>query len=547
MLPGRSLLLCCVLAIAAGSVTACSQVIGGAVGSGPPTYYLSPAGNDAAAGTSPGTAWRTLRRASAAALPPGSRLLLQGGQEFTGQLRLTAGDGGNPRQPVRIGSYGRGRATIATAQGDGITVFDTGGIDISNLILRGGHNPPTGAGINLYSDLPPSRRPGHVTIDHVDVGHFADGVAVGSPRAGSGFYGVRLINSALHDNLDNGFLSYGPRFDPAAPGYANEDISISHVTAYGNTGDPAVTDHNTGSGIVLGSVRNATVSWSAAYQNGGAGSDRREGPQGIWAYDSTAVTIEHNVAYGNRTASKFDGGGFDLDQNTSDSTLQYNFSYRNSGPGYLLYTALHANPDMGDVVRFNISLGDVDSAEYYGGITALGRIVNTAIYQNTVVMAQRAGVSPGPAVRLGRGARAVTVRNNIFMTRQPGPVLAADVPLTRAAVLLQGNDYFSATGQWAATWGQRDYYSLADWRAATGQESWRGRATGWSVDPQLTGPLAAALVTRPGAGGNLFRLRSGSPLAGAGLDLAQLYRLRTDPADYSGQPVSIRAPNVGAE
>ncbi|HEY6017533.1 MAG TPA: hypothetical protein VIU16_12170, partial [Gaiellaceae bacterium] len=44
------------------------------------TYYLdSRSGNDAAAGTRPGAAWRSLARANATPLQPGDRLLLRRG------------------------------------------------------------------------------------------------------------------------------------------------------------------------------------------------------------------------------------------------------------------------------------------------------------------------------------------------------------------------------------------------------------------------------------------------------------------------------------
>ena len=59
------------------------------------TYYLSPSGSDAAAGISPAKAWRTLGRASRAVLRPGDRLLLEGGQQFSGQLTIGESDGGD--------------------------------------------------------------------------------------------------------------------------------------------------------------------------------------------------------------------------------------------------------------------------------------------------------------------------------------------------------------------------------------------------------------------------------------------------------------------
>jgi hypothetical protein len=256
------------------------------------------------------------------------------------------------------------------------------------------------------------------------------------------------------------------------------------------------------------------------------------------------VVIEHNLAHDNQTGGRYDGGGFDLDRNTSHCAVQYNLSYGNDGPGYLLYSGKPGGA--GNVVRFNISVGDVASAERYGGISVLGSIADAAIYQNTVLMARRADGRPALALSLGRPLRAVTVRNNIFVTAQPGPLVSAAAPLPGTAALLQGNDYFAPGGRWLIWWGDAPYYSLAAWQAATGQETMHSRATGMAVDPELTGPVLGTPATRPGSGGARFRLRAGSPLAGAGLDLARLYGLHGDLLDYSGRPASTGAPNVGA-
>src|SRR5262245_39517249 len=46
------------------------------------TYYVSPAGNDAAPGTSPATAWRTIARVNQIELNGGDRVLFEGGKVF---------------------------------------------------------------------------------------------------------------------------------------------------------------------------------------------------------------------------------------------------------------------------------------------------------------------------------------------------------------------------------------------------------------------------------------------------------------------------------
>ena len=268
-------------------------------------------------------------------------------------------------------------------------------------------------------------------------------------------------------------VTYGPPFQASSPTYANQGLHITSVSAYRNRGNRRITAYSSGSGIVLGSVQDATVTWSAAYDNGGAGLSR-PGPEGIWAYDSTHVTIEHNVSHDNRTGNAVDGNGFGLDDNTSNSLMEYNLSYGNDGAGYLVYTAYASKAAAHNVVRFNISSGDaVDRNPRFGGITVSGKISGRF----------------SPALVLAGAIHGITVRSNLLMT-PTGPVIATYGPSTSAA-LLQGNDYYTATPGWSVSWGMTDYTSLQAWRLASGQETVRGRPAGLTADPELTGAWTA--------------------------------------------------------
>jgi Right handed beta helix region len=526
-----------------------SATMAGGKQPGGQTYYVSPGGHDSAAGTSPATSWRSLARASAAELRPGDRLLLAGGSRFTGQLRLGPQDAGDPGRPVYVGSYGNGRATIAGDGESGLVVVDAGGIDIGNLVVSG-HNamrPDTG-GIVLYSTRTAGPLLDHVTISGVDVSGFGTGISI-YPEHKVGFANVSVTDSVLHDNLDAGLASSGPRLDPEAPGYANANIRLSRVVSYANRGNPANASHNSGSGIVLASVKGATIAWSTAHDNGGSGGAAHEGPAGIWAYDATGVVIEHNLAYHNTSASWSDGGGFDLDQGTSDSCLQYNLSYGNHGAGYLLYGGA-GGAQQGNVVRFNISSGDALSTDpNTGSVIVAGEVRDAAIYQNTVVTAARNTGPQQAALVLWHELRSVSVRNNIFLTEHSGLVVRALSPLQASAVVLQGNDYRSAAGLWRIDWGGTSYSSLAAWQQATGQEHLDGRATGTTADPGLAGPVLGldartSAAAKAAAAG--FQLTARSPLRGAGLDLGRLFGTQPGPMTYAGQPVRPSAPDVGA-
>ena len=74
--------------------------------------YLANAGDDAADGRTPSTAWRTLAKASAA-LPAGATLCLKSGDVFYGQLRPAAGL--DARRPTVVTSWGEGPKPVISA------------------------------------------------------------------------------------------------------------------------------------------------------------------------------------------------------------------------------------------------------------------------------------------------------------------------------------------------------------------------------------------------------------------------------------------------
>ncbi|HME03255.1 MAG TPA: right-handed parallel beta-helix repeat-containing protein, partial [Solirubrobacteraceae bacterium] len=75
------------------------------------TYYVAPTGSDSNSGTSPSSAWRTVKRVNAAQLTPGDGVLFAGGATFSDQplMPSTSGAAGSP---IVFGSYGAGNASL---------------------------------------------------------------------------------------------------------------------------------------------------------------------------------------------------------------------------------------------------------------------------------------------------------------------------------------------------------------------------------------------------------------------------------------------------
>jgi hypothetical protein len=503
------------------------------------TYYISPSGDDGASGTSPDAAWRSLAHLQHVGLKPGDQVLLQGGARYSGTLTVAAGEAGNAQRPVVIGSYGQGHATIESS-GDGIVVHDTGGVDIRDLTLIGKGAPySSGSGIDLYSDLRSGSRPSDVTISDVDISAFHTGVAIGA-AATIGFANVALSRAQLHGNEDDGLLSYGPAFDTAHPAYAHQNIDVEAVNAYDNPGDPSVLAHSTGSGLVLGSVSHATVKESIAFDNGKHSAVfAPDGPVGIWTYDSTDVLMEHNTAYHNETGSLLDGAGFGLDNNVSNSTLQYDLAYHNDGPGYYAFTQKPSGVYKGNTIRYNIGDDDGRKMPAHGALAVNGQdIGGLQIYQNTLIMT---GTNrSGPAVVVKNGEMDVVLRNNILAT--DGSPLVYAPALSTSQILVQGNDYYAPPGEWSVNWGGSTYTDLSSWRAATGQERLGNQSTGLTVDPCFSGGQLPGIQS---AGDAHLVIPSCTALTGKGLNLESLLHANPGSADYFGHPLGTPPP-IGA-
>jgi hypothetical protein len=527
----RSLLICALVLSSAGSAHATD-------------YYLSAAGNDGAAGTSPTTAWRSLARVNSVVLRPGDRVLLNGGNTFTGTLSLDAADYGTAAAPVAVQSYGSGRATIAPT-GAGIYVYNTSGIAISNLVVTGSGG--NASGISFYTDLAGDVRLPFVRIDNVDVSGFGrDGIEIGAWNGATGFRDVSVTNSAVHGNARTGLFVY------AKVPNVHQQVYVGRVRAYGNTGIAGAAS-NSGSGIVVASANGATIERSVAYDNGRLCTSSG-GPVGIWTYDSTGVAIRHNESYANRTGGGWDGGGFDLDQNVSNSIVEYNYSHDNDGAGYLLAQSLATDVHRGNVVRYNISQND-GRANSYAGIEVWGRVMSAEIYNNTVFVSPAASGAPR-AVRVWNAGAAdrfvngVHLRNNILFTTGALPLVEATAGALAGAVDLrfEGNDYFTAGSTPAFLWGGTRYSGLSAWRA-TGQEVAAGVTTGMTVDPQLIAAGGGSAVDSADRLESLdaYRLRETSPLVDAGLDLAARFGVSPGPADFFGAALPQRAAyDIGA-
>jgi hypothetical protein len=494
-------------------------------------YFVRPTGNDEANGTSTSAAWRTIDRVNRARFQPGDSVRFEAATTFNGNLRLSAEDAGTSNDPVVIGSFGDGRATILAGRRTGISVENAGGVAIENLIVAGtGRTNNLGYGICCDNTLTNGQRLGYLRIANVEARDFGIfGILVGGSHAG--FEHVLITNCVMHGNLRGGMEVAG-RLPWDSTVYAHADVHVTHCQAFDNTGDPTYLKNHSGSGIVLYQIDGGVMEYCTAWNNG-ALCHSSGGGVGLWMCAARSVVIQHCESFGNRTSGG-DGGGFDIDGGCVDCVLQYNYSHDNDGPGLMVYTYPYAFfADRGAVVRFNISENDSRKGRRYAGLwvrTDGKQITGLEIYNNTVV------IGPWTDQAALINARDVEARiwNNIFIASGSALPLRVELPDNR--VRFENNLYWRKGGPTEISWGAQTYSSLREWRARTGQELLSGVPEGLFADPDLTRDPQEA---RPGERRGLeavraFRPLPGSPVLAGGLDLRKMFGLDTGARDFLG-------------
>ena len=347
----------------------------------------------------------------------------------------------------------------------------------------------------------------------------------------TGFENVRITSVSAHDNGYAGITTYGPT-DPANVWYPHQNIYVGNCSAYNNLG-VAGSNGASGSGIAISGANGVTIERSFAFGNG-TNNTWSSGPVGIWAYDSTNVTIQYNESHHNHTQGTADGGGFDLDGGVSNSLLQYNYSHDNDGPGLLVTQYANARPQQNNTVRYNISQNDARK-NGLGGITVYngGRgISNEEIFNNTIFIS---GATVAPwAVQILDATTNVHLRNNIFFTSAGASQVY--VAPGQTGILFQGNDYWTGSTAVSIYWAYSYYSTLSSWRLATGQEIVNGQPSGMAMNPQLTSAGGGGTIDNSNQLNLLtaYQLSNGSQALYMGLNLKSLFGIAMGSNDFYG-------------
>src|SRR5690242_13454807 len=137
------------------------------------TYYISPLGLDTNKGTSAAKPWADFANVNNLSLKAGDQILLQGGATFhSTKLILGPDDKGTSALPIKVSTYGTGRAAVDGGIDSCLYAYDTAGVDISNIYFWS-DDPADQAigrpdGVVFYNDLANNTKLNYIHINNCE-------------------------------------------------------------------------------------------------------------------------------------------------------------------------------------------------------------------------------------------------------------------------------------------------------------------------------------------------------------------------------------------
>jgi hypothetical protein len=447
--------------------------------------------------------WNTLASVNSKTFSPGEQILFARGSRCVGTLSPKGS--GVAGSVNTVSAYGTGSLPVIDGNGAADTVllsnqqyWEIRNLDVTNAASPGSARRGvrvTAQDSGVLSHIVLSGLTIHDILgnDVKDTGGSA-GILVevtGHARA-THFDSVTISGNTLTNVDREGIYTTSSWRGDTAP---NVTSPHTNVTISGN----ALT-HLGGDGIVVTEATGTLVDHNtvAGFNTTSAGYNA-----GIWPYDADHTTIQYNDVSGGH--GHLDSMGYDVDDYTDTTTIQYNYSHDNDG-GFLLLCGTSAGHVRNATVRYNISQND----SYRGVEDCSAGIQSAAVYNNTIY------VKPGAGMALIR-------ENNDANTRH--------VQFTNNVVLNAGSTS-DATFTLATATG----YVLTD-------NVFRNTTSTPGIGTQTTDPLLSAPGTATGIGSaaNGYRLCSGSPALASGIAVTA-----NGGYDFFGNAIPAGSPNRGA-
>ena len=525
------------------------------------TFFVSPTGSDSNPGTSPAQAWQTIAHVNSQTFHRGDQILFQGGATFAGSLSISPTNyvsqpafvSGNP---LVIGSFGTGNATITPTSADGVAITNVSNVVVQNLTLTG-DNSQNFNGVNLAQDGTVGPIAGF-KFANLTISNFGRAGIIGTAAdVANSVSGVSVLNCSVSNCTGNinitGQVTAGIVFGTAqALGTRTQNGETFTTTlAFVNTRVDTCTVENCPGTASPGS--NAQCSTGVLFYNSangliqfcfisGNGANETQGNAGIEVNWNTNTVAQFNEVFNQISVNApSDGDAIDLDAGCINCTVQYNYCHHCGGAGISL---LNFSPfsHTGNVVRFNILENNMQSHTLLGELAFLsfsGGSMPTGfqVYNNTVFNNINSGTvnlvsffnDGGQAGSTSTGVFA----NNIIVKGNASNTLGIEfVAITLPGFSVNGNFYFSA-GATSWNFNGTSFTTLAAYKTGSGQEA--------------NSSVANPLLTSPGSGGTIggynppnptaYDLQTGSPAIGVGLNLATAFSINPGTQDFYGNAI----------
>ncbi|OUS76058.1 hypothetical protein B1748_14705 [Paenibacillus sp. MY03] len=479
-------------------------------------YYVDAAnGNDANTGTSAGTAWASLAKVNATTFQPGDRLLLKSGSVWTGQLWPKGS--GSSGSPIIVDKYGEGNKPVIHGAGqyqETVKLYNQQYWEINNLELTN-----TGASRTtrraVWIEAQDIGVANHIHLKNLDIRDVNGQTAVQDLESGGIIVRVtgHTTPTKFHDLLiqDNTFTDVDStgvfirsnwrnrltRTDGSGAWLGFTGV-VLRSNSFNRTGGDAIIVCESDAPLIEYNVAANSYYDSVGYH------------AAIWGINTDNAVFQYNEAY--LTRNTMDGMGFDIDELSSNSIMQYNYSHDNEGGFMLLVGQRGGNGvdyDQDSVVRYNISENDELAL-----IQAVGRVQNYQVYNNTFYTA------PGMNVR--------------FLMAPDGNNLPQGTMSFKNNIIYNlGTNMTYYCGNATCTYDGNIYYGNHDASEPTNDPN------KLTTDPMLLDPGSGGTGRHTVFG---YKLAAGSPALGSGVPIAN-----NGGKDYWGNPISSSAaPNRGA-
>jgi parallel beta-helix repeat protein len=443
----------------------------------------------------------------------GNQILLKAGTTCTGALAPPGS--GSSGSPITVGAYGSGNKPVvkaASGQESAISLTNQSYWTVTGLDFSGGtrHSVFVTVTTGVASGIILQNLNVHDvtggTLNSKDTGLVVVAPTHNTTNSTSARFDTVLIDGVVaHDTTMWAGILVGTGQDAdswaSTESKRSKNVTVRNSTVYNVYGD----------GIVLFAVNNGLLDNNVAHDTGIQPSQTIGTPNGIWSWACNTCTVQRNEVY-RANSPGTDGGAFDIDYFSLNTTVQYNYGHDNSSYCVAVFGANSYTTDTA-VIRYNICAHNGTESgtiqeEIYLAVWNSGHINGVKIYGNTFVTAHgvmyAANYNGSGSIWSGSAAR--TYNNNIVYATTSNPYgSGGDGSVATPALTSDYNVWYSTAGAWTNSEAHSIY-----------------------ANPQLTDPTH----TGNGDPGTAYNLKSTSPAINTGTTISS-----SGGRDYRGTSV----------